>query len=438
MRKAGTFTLTDPNSFKQKALAWAGRFACISYLDSNSYYNNNPSKVNYHSFDCIIGADSVKEINIKDKNGFESLKDLYERHKDWLFGFLTYDLKNEVEDLISENHDQVGMPALHFFQPKYVFIISDKKLRIEYIPEFCEYNNIDLLFDEINSISVNFSYNKSNIDLKKRFSKDEYINTIQMVKDHIQRGDIYELNICQEFYCENTKLDPHILFNELKEVSPTPFSCLYKVDDKFLLSASPERFIKKTGNKIISQPIKGTIKRGITPNEDIILREHLINDPKEQSENIMIVDLVRNDLSRTAKRSSVKVEELLGVYGFKQVYQIISTVVSEMDEKYHFTDVIKNAFPMGSMTGAPKVRAMELIEKYEKTMRGLYSGSVGYITPDGDFDFNVVIRSILYNVPSGYLSFIVGGAITGKSDPEKEYEECLLKAEAMLQAINPS
>jgi len=436
MKETGIYTLSDPGLFKQKALAWAGNFPRLSYLDSNNYYDNNHSRVNYHSFDCIIGADSIAETIVNKNNGFESLKDLYETCKDWLFGFLTYDLKNEIENLVSENSDNIEMPALHFFRPKYVFIITGNKVTIEFIPEFSDHENTSTLFDEIKNTPVNITDNTINAIIKARFSKNEYLDAVNRVKEHIQRGDIYELNLCQEFYCDNTDLDPYILFNRLKNVSPTPFSCLYRIDDKFLLSASPERFIKKTGAKVISQPIKGTIKRGKTYNEDVCLKEQLISDPKEQSENVMIVDLVRNDLSRTAKRSSVMVEELLGVYGFKQVYQIISTIVSEIDEKYHFTDVIKNAFPMGSMTGAPKIKAMELIEKYEKTRRGLYSGSVGYITPEGDFDFNVVIRSILYNASSKYMSFITGGAITSLSDPEKEYEECLVKAEAMIEALN--
>ncbi|MFC2104842.1 anthranilate synthase component I family protein, partial [Bacteroidota bacterium] len=234
----------------------------------------------------------------------------------------------------------------------------------------------------------------------------------------------------------NSVIDPLKTFIGFNEISPAPFSCYYKLDDKYLLSASPERFIKKSNNKIISQPIKGTIKRSLDNKNDLKLKTELFNDPKERAENVMIVDLVRNDLSRTANKASVKVEELFGIYSFKQVHQMISTVVSEVNNDINIIDVIKNAFPMGSMTGAPKVRAMRLIEQYEKTKRGLYSGSVGYITPDNNFDFNVVIRSILYNQSKNYVSFTVGGAITSLADPDKEYEECMVKAEAMLKVFS--
>jgi para-aminobenzoate synthetase component 1 len=243
------------------------------------------------------------------------------------------------------------------------------------------------------------------------------------------------MNFCQEFFVENLEINPLETYSKLIEISPTPFSVFYKNENKYLISASPERFLKKIGTKIISQPIKGTIKRGENAEIDLQLRTQLECDEKERSENIMIVDLVRNDLSKTAKQASVKVEELCGIYSFKQVHQMISTISSEIDQETHFVDVIKSMFPMGSMTGAPKIEAMKLIEKFEKTKRGLYSGAVGYINPQGDFDFNVVIRSILYNLDKKYLSFSVGSAITAKSIAESEYDECLLKTEAIKKVL---
>jgi para-aminobenzoate synthetase component I len=193
--------------------------------------------------------------------------------------------------------------------------------------------------------------------------------------------------------------------------------------------------LKKEGNRLISQPIKGTIRRGENEAEDQLLRQQLRNDEKELAENMMIVDLVRNDLARSARTGSVKVEEMFGIYAFRQVHQMISTVTAQLKEAIPFTEAIRQAFPMGSMTGAPKIRAMELIDQYEQSRRGLFSGAVGYITPEGDFDFNVVIRSILYNAANHYLSFHVGSAITYDSVPEKEYEECLLKAQAIFRAL---
>ncbi len=214
-----------------------------------------------------------------------------------------------------------------------------------------------------------------------------------------------------------------------------PFAVFFRNHTQYLLSASPERYIRKEGNKIISQPIKGTAKRFEDPVQDEKSKQELAQSAKERTENIMIVDLVRNDLAHTSRKGSVKVEELCEIYTFRQVHQMISTVVSEVEPTTHPITILKTTFPMGSMTGAPKISAMKLIEALEETKRGLYSGAVGYFTPNGDFDFNVIIRSILYNSHEQYLSFSVGSAITAEAAPEKEYEECLLKANAMLNVL---
>ena len=255
---------------------------------------------------------------------------------------------------------------------------------------------------------------------------------------HIQRGDIYEVNYCIEFGVKNIEIDPLLLYQSLNQVTEAPFSVFYRSKGKYLLSGSPERYLKKEGNKLISQPIKGTIKRGVDKKEDETLKKQLLNDPKERAENVMIVDLVRNDLSRVASKGSVKVEELFGVYSFKTVHHLVSTISCSIDESVHPIDAIKATFPMGSMTGAPKISAMELIEKHEDFKRGLYSGAFGCFLPDGDFDFNVIIRSIMYNKKLKTLSFPVGGAITAGANGTQEYSECLLKAEGMKKAIQNS
>lgn len=416
--------------FKPKILAFGNKFKHFAFLDSNQFNLNN-SKHTYYDFDFLAAIDSGYEINT-----LEDLKEKSSGIHDWLFGYFSYDLKNKIENLTSGNIDELEFPELNFFVPEILIFSRKSKISIYYNEE--KYNDKELLkiFDTIENIKTeDHLTKKGHIQFNQRFSKSEYIDTVNRFKDHIQQGDIYEANFCQEFYCFK-ELDPAETYLKLNKVSPTPFSCFYKCNDKYLISASPERFIKKSGNKIISQPIKGTIKRGKTESEDTKLKEQLLNDPKERAENVMIVDLVRNDLSRTARKGTVKVEELFGIYSFKQVHQMISTVVSEVEHKTNIIDILKNAFPMGSMTGAPKIRAMQLIEDYEKTKRGLYSGSVGFITPDNDFDFNVVIRSILYNQSKNYVSFTVGSAITSLSDPEKEYEECMVKAEAMFKALS--
>ena len=276
----------------------------------------------------------------------------------------------------------------------------------------------------------------NSIPIKNKIQKEEYLAVIRQLKQHILRGDCYEINFCQEFFSDSVVIDPLTAYKKLNEFSPNPFSALYKLEDKWLLCASPERFLKKEGPKILSQPIKGTSKRipGNTVSDNKS-KEDLLQSNKDRSENVMVVDLVRNDLSKVCEEGTVQVDELFGIYSFPQVHQMISTISGELKKKISFSEIIRATFPMGSMTGAPKKRVMELIEQYETTKRGIFSGAVGYISPDGDFDFNVVIRSIMYNGSSGYLSFQTGSAITFYSDPEKEWEECLLKAEAMKKVF---
>ena len=389
----------------------------------------------------IVAFDSLDEI-IPEGNSFQALKKFYEEKQDWVFGFLSYDLKNEIENLSSGNFDGIGFPQMHFFQPKYVFRLVPNSLKgevkghsveIYFLPEISSESEVENLFYEISGCPQPATRRQFPVELQNRVSRGEYIKTISKIKNHIQRGDIYEMNYCMEYFAADAEIDPAEVFLELNETSHAPFSAFYRMDDKYLMCASPERFLKKERKKIISEPIKGTAKREKNPEEDLLQKEKLATSVKDKSENVMIVDLVRNDLSRTCE--NVKVDELFGIYSFKQWHQMISTVSGEMKKEVHFTGVIKNAFPMGSMTGAPKLNAMKLIEQYEKTKRGLYSGAVGYITSDGNFDFNVIIRSILYNSTSKYLSFQVGSAITANSIPEDEYEECLLKAKGMLTAL---
>jgi para-aminobenzoate synthetase component 1 len=273
-------------------------------------------------------------------------------------------------------------------------------------------------------------------EINSRFQPSEYKEEVFKIKQHIQRGNIYEATFCQDFYAENCKLNPVDAFKELNKVSPSPFATFFKFRHNYIIGATPERFLSKRGDKLISQPIKGTIRRSHDPKEDEVLVDALKQDPKEQSENVMIVDLVRNDLTRCAVPGTVYVEELFGIYSFEQVHQMISTVVCTADPNLDNPSIIQAVFPMGSMTGAPKISAMEIIEEHERTKRGVYSGAIGYFAPGGDFDFNVVIRTLLYNSENQYLSFHVGSAITFESDAEKEYEECLLKAKAIKQILS--
>lgn len=429
-RSSVTYHIADINSFKEKLMAWSSKFQYYAVLKGQT---DNAFGM-YLEKNMLVGADSLSVLTTKNKS-LEQLKAYYDEKKDWLFGAFSYDLKNEIEDLVSENIDEHHFPDLVFFQPKWVFEIIDNDVSFHF-PSNLDRSEMRLVFKEIMKTESNVSYKNQVIDLKQRISKEEYLQNFDKIIHHIQRGDIYEMNYCFEFYSQNVDLNTYSLFKDLDNISNPPFSAFIKADNHHLICASPERYLKKIANKVISQPIKGTKKRGNTEQEDFALKNELYNCSKERSENVMIVDLVRNDLSKSAKKASVQVEELYGAYSFPQVHHLISTISSEINNDTHWIDLIKDTFPMGSMTGAPKIMAMKLIEKYEATKRGLYSGSVGYVTPNGDFDFNVIIRSILYNESNKFASFMVGGAITSKSDPEQEYAECQLKAKAMLNVLN--
>ena len=427
-RTVRTFSIDKIADFKHRLLAWSQPFETIVWLDSN----NDTQK--YTSFDYALAVDEFTSIKTDYQNAFEKLKEYQTITKDYIFGYISYDVKNDVEHFSSKNSDGLGFADLYFFQPKKLIFIRGTQIEFQYLKMVDD--EIEGDFEEIQQfINPVVEGLNSEIKIKLRIHKEEYHTKIAKVIDHIKRGDIYEANFCQEFYAENATINPFEVYTHLNKISTPPFAAFLKVDEHFLLSASPERYLKKEGTKVISQPIKGTAKRLISEIDDQKIASDLSRDEKERAENVMIVDLVRNDLSKTAKIGSVKVEELCKVYSFKQVHQMISTVVSEVEENMHPVEIIRSTFPMGSMTGAPKVSAMNIIENLEETKRGLYSGAVGYFTPDNNFDFNVVIRSILYNQEKKYISYSVGGAITAKSVPEKEYEECLLKAKAMKHVL---
>lgn len=410
------------SEFKRKALQWATSFEVACFLDSNGYTDR------YTSHSAIIAAGVHKEYTPEPGAAFEGLDAFLKDNSTFTPGFMCYDLKNELENLKSSNQDKLDFPEMYFFVPEHLLFINGNTVTI--------YSDAPFLREEINAIDLFSSELKFNGKMQAGLSREVYIDKVNRIKEHIQRGDIYEMNFCQQFFSEDADIDPLAAYIALNKISPAPFSSFFKLSDKYIISSSPERFIKKTGPKVISQPIKGTAPRGTDRSEDEEFKQSLRANDKELAENIMIVDLVRNDLTRTAVPGSVRVEELCEIYSFQQVHQMISTVTSSVAENTSPVSIIKNAFPMGSMTGAPKVRAMELIEEFEETKRGAYSGSVGYFTADKDFDFNVVIRSLVYNQTRQYLSFQVGSAITFASDAELEYKECMLKAKAMLTILS--
>ena len=416
------FRLENPENFKKQAMVWAGQFETAACLNSNHF------KDQYHQFDLLISAGVQRELTAQAGGALDQLDAFIANCPLYISGFLGYDLKNEIETLESRNWDGLGFPDLYFFIPQYQLIFKGDEVEISAGQPAIIYQFI-LAIEPLEN-STNFKG-----QLQQRLNRESYISAVSKLKEHIHRGDIYEVNFCQEFYAEDAELNPLAAYFELNECSPTPFSNFFKLGDRYIISATPERFICKRQDKLSSQPIKGTARRSADTLEDEKMKAELRASEKERAENVMIVDLVRNDLTKCALPGTVKVDELCEIYSFEQVHQMISTVSCRLAEGTSLSHILRSSFPMGSMTGAPKIRAMQLIETFEQTRRGVYSGSVGYMAPNGDFDFNVIIRTMLYDANRKYLSFQVGSAITHQAIPENEYDECLLKAKAILQVL---
>jgi para-aminobenzoate synthetase component 1 len=446
-RQFVSFPFSDLYKIKQQVLNWSARFGTCCFLDNQFYVSDDPG------YECVVAVGEKARLKTEAGNAFSELRLFSLEHNDWLFGHFSFDLKSETEQTASLLPDFIQFPGLFFFVPEIVLLIHAHEIEIGLFT-----NDHRQLLDEIENHVTDAGKNIPSLDEKEnlttdskknipppvliqnRISKADYIQVIERLQQHILRGDCYEINFCQEFFVEGASLDPIELYWSLTRVSPNPFSAYYTADEKFLLCASPERFLKRKGDLVLSQPIKGTSARNLHDKKlDETLRASLAASEKDRAENVMVVDLVRNDLSKICERDTVRVTELFGIYSFPQVHQMISTITGRPMKDLHWSEMIARTFPMGSMTGAPKKRVLELIERYEKTKRGLFSGSVGYVKPNQDFDFNVVIRSMLYNRPAQHLSYFAGSGITMNSDPENEYEECLLKVAAFENIIkNPS
>jgi para-aminobenzoate synthetase component I len=400
-------------------LGWVSQFNIFLLLDNQEY---RPGLFHQHEFLLAVGSGDVISADPL------QLRKILQKDK-WYFGHLSYELAGPLHGSAPGKQDKIGFPLFYFFEPSILLQVNDDHLVIEA-------RDPEAVYGQIISYQEKKPLPASSIQMKSALNRETYISKITALQEHILRGDCYEINFCQEFFSEDVNIEPYQAFQELMKVSPNPFSAFYRLNDSYLLCASPERFLLKKGEKLVSQPIKGTMRRDLQDQKaDEELARRLRESQKEQSENVMVVDLVRNDLSRICKDGTVEVEELFGIYSFPQVHQMISTISGELKEGKDFYDILEACFPMGSMTGAPKTRVMELVQQYEDQARGIFSGCVGFIAPGGDFDLNVVIRSIMYNAGSHYLSYQVGSGITFYSDPALEWEECQLKAEAIKKVL---
>jgi len=417
-----TVPLADlPADFRARALQWAAQFTHCAYYEHNDLQQSAAGT--FERLLAVAAASTITPATLAALPSYLRQPPLGAPR----CGFVTYDVKNEIEAISSDNFSGLDWPALHFFLPETWLYWRADTLEI--------YGATAGVLTTILATAVPHVLPPSVPPLRARMPRAEYLQAVDSVRQDILNGEVYELNLCQEFYAEGVALDPVATFWQLNEASPAPYAGFLRHHDHYLLCASPELFLAHSHPIITSQPIKGTRRRGLTPAEDEAQRLALLHDEKERAENLMIVDLVRNDLAQVAQTGSVRVPELFGTYGFKHVWQLISTVEADLRPEVDLADTLRATFPMGSMTGAPKVRAMQLIEQYEASRRGLYSGSFGFVWPDGNFALNVVIRSLQYRADTGYLSLQVGSAITYDSVPVQEYAECLLKAQGMLEAL---
>jgi para-aminobenzoate synthetase component I len=422
-RRKATFPIApgEHRLLKQRMLDWSKQFSILLFLDSNEYAGR------YGRYECLLaaGAETIIEYG---GNGLSNIRDWHMQHNDWLLGHISYDFKNALERKLTTRHQPVHhFPLLQFFCPQTVCYINAEctTLTIECLREKPEQVYASILETEVTTPAA-----MPKLSFLQRINQTDYLTTIEKIRQHIADGDCYEINFCNKGHC-TADVDPRSVYQTLNALSPAPFAAYYRLQQRYMMCASPERYLHKTGSTILSQPIKGTARRSPETAIDEANKRALYESRKERAENVMIVDLVRNDLARSCETGSIQVEELFGIYSFPQVHQMISTVSGQLRPDMHFTDAIRYSFPMGSMTGAPKVKVMQLIDHYEQAARELFSGTVGYITPEGDFDFNVVIRSLFYNAESQRLSYQTGGAITWDSNPGEEWEEMRLKAWAL-------
>mgnify|MGYP000013966609 CR=1 FL=1 len=407
---------------KMKMLNWANQFNIFCLLDNNGYDFEHPA------FECLLAVGCIRSCSFTGVDDFAALQKFYTANPSWLFGHLGYNAAGNSYKKATKRDIDFGKGF--FFEPETLIKISGGNISVIK-------SNIaaSLILKAIENFAIKIKKENGPFKINPTFSKEEYLEKVAVLRQHIKRGDCYEINFCQQFVAENVFFNVVETYQKLSAVSPAPFGSFYKLNNNYCLCASPERFLQKKGNQLISQPIKGTSRREADVLKDEANKKHLIESAKEKSENVMVVDLVRNDMSMVCEKGSVKVKELFGIYSFPQVHQMISTIQGTLSANKTFTDAIKACFPMGSMTGAPKKSVMQLIEKYEKVERGLFSGSIGYINPEGDFDFNVVIRSIFYNSLKKQLSFFAGSGITFYSKGEEEYEECMMKAAAIVDIL---
>lgn len=418
------FAQADLSAIKTKLLDWSQQFDHVVWLDSNAYPEHQ------HSYEAVLAVDANEILSLDKDFALADLKAYREENKNWLFGYLGYRANSKKLENASKN--LLKFPSIYFFQPKKVFLLQKDYLEIHYLnPKEIEQDWEIIQAMELKDEHIDFA----NFEIIPRIDKSTYIAKVNQIQDYIKQGKLEEINFCQEFYSHNKLENPLEFYKQLNQVSQAPFASYMRLEDKYAFCSSPERYLKHDKGKLITQPIKGTAKRLADKEADELIKTQLKESEKEINENKLVVDMVIQEFKTFCKPESVQVTEFCKAYSFKQVHQLISTIEGELQENLSPLDAISNSYPMGSMTGIPKATALVLTDELEDFDRGVYSGGIGYFTPEEDFDFNVVIRSALYNDTEAYLSFSAGGAITEQSNPEAEYDETLIKINAIKEIL---
>lgn len=406
-----TISLQDVHGIHFEALRPFGRFLFRNIGDHKRW---------------VLG---VGELELVEKPAFTGSNEV----QDWVFGFLSYELKNELEPLDTRLQDELGYPSNYWFVPRFVYEMEDERVLL-HVHDADKADGLVLakaLFQKVHRKPVHPIRNWIS-----RTSRTDHLEAIEDLLYHIHRGNIYEVNYCTTRQAEvDGNWDPFVAFHHLFTATEAEHAGFLRMDHRFALCASPERYLAFNGSHVVAQPMKGTRAKSNDQGENVRIAHELANDPKERAENIMALDVMRNDLSRVARSRSVVVDELCIVRPHANVFQMTSTVKAHLKEGSTPFDAVLASFPMASMTGAPKFRAMQLIDKVEDQCRGLFSGTMGFFAPDGTADLNVVIRTLFFDADSSTATIVTGGAITAGCVPEKEWEECELKARSVINAL---
>ena len=415
--KRAAFPATSGNwtRVKEQALDWAAaQSGAFVFLDSCGYQDR------YGEWEWVLASAANVSAATEEGTRFPP--------RQWLFGHILFDEPlDPAYAAYAHEEDGRGYGRTNFFTPD---VVVGMRPGSESIAVFA--HSPAETWEEIIATTVSPLAPLPSISFRPEMNREAYIQTVEALREHIAAGDCYEINLCNKRVAvEPVQLNPLSAYRRHRAASPSPFSALAKQDGVYTICASPERFLCGWESRLISQPMKGTIRRGRSKADDEDMIAALHSSAKERAENVMIVDLVRSDLARYCEPGSVTVEELFGIQTFPAVHQMVSTVSGRLRAESGWQDAVRAAFPMGSMTGAPKEMVMRLIRRYEQAPRGRFSGSIGYVTPDGDFDFNVVIRSLFYDERDGSLWYSTGGAITWASDAVAEWEETVLKGSAI-------